>query len=260
MLLKIGGGNEKLGRREGIHWHMNIANKIEYLFTDSIRNEIPWVKLTSREGKVKIFRKKNFVSDEKTFNDENVRTMDCIDCHNRPSHIYHPSDKSVNLSMSLGRIDETLPFIKNLAVNVLEENYSTKDNGIDSIAYSVNDFYKQHYPAISEQKKENISQAIEEIQKIYNRNFFPSMKVSWRGFPNHISHLYDSGCFRCHDGEHFTEDGEMIRRDCNLCHTIISQKTSDGRELVSMSGIEFVHPEDLGTDVKDLICVECHAR
>lgn len=260
MLLKIGGGNEKYGRREGIHWHMNIANKIEYFYTDSIRNEIPWVKLTSREGKVKIYRKKNFISDEKTFNKENMRTMDCIDCHNRPSHIYHPSDKSVNLSMSLGRIDETLPYIKNLAVNVLEENYSTKENGIDSIAFAVNDFYKTNYPAVAEEKKEKIAEAIDEIQKIYDRNFFPSMKVSWRGFPNHISHLYDSGCFRCHDGEHFTEDGEMIRRDCNLCHTIISQTTSDGRELVSMNGIEFVHPENLETDVKDLICVECHAR
>jgi hypothetical protein len=260
MLLKIGGGNEKLGRREGIHWHMNIANKIEYLYTDLIRNEIPWVKLTSRDGKVKIFRKNNFNLDEKTFNKENMRIMDCIDCHNRPSHIYHPSDKSVNLSMSLGRIDESLPFIKNLAVNVLEESYSTKENGIDSIAFAVYDFYKQNYPSVSEQKKEKISLAIEEIQKIYDRNFFPSMKVSWRGFPNHISHLYDSGCFRCHDGEHFTEDGEMIRRDCNLCHTIISQTTSDGRQLVSMNGIEFVHPENLGTDVKDLICVECHAR
>jgi hypothetical protein len=86
------------------------------------------------------------------------------------------------------------------------------------------------------------------------------MKVSWRGFPNHISHLYDSGCFRCHDGEHFTDDGEMIRRDCNLCHTIIAQTTSDGEQLVSMNGIDFVHPEDLEEDVRDLICVECHAR
>ncbi|MEJ2104110.1 MAG: cytochrome c3 family protein, partial [Ignavibacteriaceae bacterium] len=93
-----------------------------------------------------------------------------------------------------------------------------------------------------------------------NRNYFPSMRVSWKGFPNHISHLYDSGCFRCHDGQHFTDDGEMIRRDCNLCHTIIAQTTSEGKNLVSMSGVEFVHPEDLGTDVKDLICVECHAR
>jgi len=162
--------------------------------------------------------------------------------------------------MFLGRIDETLPYIKNVAVNALEENYSTKEQGLDSIAYTVRDFYSKNYPLVAEQKEKNISLAIDEIQKIYNRNYFPSMRVSWRGFPNHISHLYDSGCFRCHDGEHFTDEGEMIRRDCNLCHTIISQTTSDGRNLVSMSGIDFVHPEDLGTDVKDLICVECHAR
>ncbi|HLG32438.1 MAG TPA: NapC/NirT family cytochrome c [Ignavibacteriaceae bacterium] len=260
MFLKIGGGNERLGRREGIHWHMNIANKIEYISTDSIRNEIPWVRLTRSDGTEKIYKKKNFTYDEKRLSTNNIRTMDCIDCHNRPSHIYHPSDKSVNLSMSLGRIDESLPYIKSIAVNALEENYSTKTNGLDSIAYLVTDFYHKNYPSIAEEKAENISQAVDEIQKIYDRNFFPSMKVSWRGFPNHISHLYDSGCFRCHDGEHFTDDGEMIRKDCNLCHTIISQKTSDGRQLVSMNGIDFVHPEYLGTDLKDLNCVECHAR
>jgi len=27
-----------------------------------------------------------------------------------------------------------------------------------------------------------------------------------------------------------------------------------------MNGIEFVHPENLGIDVKNLICVDCHAR
>lgn len=260
MLLKIGGGNERLGRTEGIHWHMNIANKIEYLYTDSIRNDIPWVKLTTSDGTEKIFKKNKFMFDEKNVTEENFRRLDCIDCHNRPSHIYHPSDKSVNLSMSLGRIDETLPYIKSIAVNALEENYSTKENGLDSISYAIRDFYNDNYPSVAQEKKENISSAISEIQKIYDRNFFPSMKVSWRGFPNHLSHLYDSGCFRCHDGEHFTDDGEMIRRDCNLCHTIIAQTTSDGRNLVSMNGIDFVHPEDLGTDVKDLICVECHAR
>jgi len=260
MLLKIGGGNTELGRAEGIHWHMNIANKIEYFYTDSIRDVIPWVKQTNLKGEVKIFKKKNFVFDEKKINKENIRRMDCIDCHNRPSHIYNPSDKSVNLSMSLGRIDETLPYIKNMAVNVLDAGYSTKKNGLDSIAFAINDFYNTNFPSVAIEKKEKISLAIEEIQKIYNRNYFPSMRVSWKEFPNHISHLYDSGCFRCHDGKHFTDDGEMIRRDCNLCHTIIAQTTSKGEKLVSMSGIDFVHPEDLGTDVKNLICVECHAR
>jgi len=260
MLLKIGGGNIELGKVEGIHWHMNIANKIEYIHTDELRNEIPWVRQTSLDGTYKIFKKRNFKGDLSALPEENLRTMDCIDCHNRPSHIYHPADKSVNLSMFLGRIDESLPFIKNIAVNALEESYSTKENGLDSISYSIRDFYNDNYSSIAEEKKENISNAISEIQKIYDRNYFPSMRVSWREFPNHISHLYDSGCFRCHDGEHFTDDGEMIRRDCNLCHTIISQTTSKGETLVSMSGVEFVHPVDLEEPIADQRCVDCHAR
>ena len=260
MLLKIGGGNIELGKAEGIHWHMNIDNKIEYIHTDDIRDEIPWVKQTSSDGTQKIYKKRKYKGDFSKLPEENLRRMDCIDCHNRPSHIYHPSDKSVNLSMSLGRIDETLPYIKSVAVNALEENYSTKENALDSISFAINDFYYKNYPIIAETKQENISRAIEEVKKIYDRNFFPSMKVSWRGFPNHISHLYDSGCFRCHDGEHFTDDGEMIRRDCNLCHTIISQTTSKGENLISMSGVDFVHPEDVGIDVKKMICVDCHAR
>ncbi len=260
MLLKIGGGNPELGRTEGIHWHMNIANKIEYIHTDTLRDKIPWVRLTTSDGKQKIYRKRNSNFDEFNYPEENLRTMDCIDCHNRPSHIYNPADKSVNLSMSLERIDETLPYIKSIAVDVLEETYTTKEIGLDSIEISINSFYKKNYPEVYNQKGKNIFEAIQEIRKIYNRNYFPSMKVSWREFPNHISHLYDSGCFRCHDGEHFTDDGEMIRRDCNLCHTIIAQTTTEGEELVSMSGIDFVHPEKLEENVKDLICVECHAR
>ena len=138
MLLKIGGGNIELGRAEGIHWHMNIDNKIEYIHTDEIRDDIPWVKQTSSDGTEKIFKKRNFKGDFSKLPEENLRTMDCIDCHNRPSHIYNPSDKSVNLSMSLGRIDETLPYIKSVAVNALEENYSTKENALDSIAIAIN--------------------------------------------------------------------------------------------------------------------------
>jgi nitrate/TMAO reductase-like tetraheme cytochrome c subunit len=260
MLLKIGGGNTELGRAEGIHWHMNVANKMEYIHTDSVRAEIPWVKLTAKDGSEKIYKSTEVEFDENNYDPENLRVMDCIDCHNRPSHIYHPADKSVNLSMSLGRIDESLPYIKSVAVEVLENTYSTKETGVDSIAVSITDFYKSNYPDVYTDKKDIIEDGITEVQKIYNRNYFPSMGVNWREFPNHISHLYDEGCFRCHDGYHVSDEGEIIRKDCNLCHTIISQTTGDGKEFVSLSGIDFIHPEELDIDVEELICVDCHAR
>jgi len=260
MLLKIGGGNSDLGRAEGIHWHMNVSNKMEYIHTDTIRSEIPWVKVTSIDGTETIYRDKEADFDENNFDPEHLRTMDCIDCHNRPSHIYHPADKSVNLSLSLGKIDETLPYIKSVSVDVLEEEYNTKEEGLKNIEDEVTEFYKTSYPEVYNLKKNKIDFAIHEIKKIYDRNYFPSMKVSWRGFPNHISHLYDKGCFRCHDGNHVSNDGKVIKRDCNLCHTIISQTTGDGKEYTSLTGVDFIHPEELDMEVKDLICVECHAR
>lgn len=260
MLLKIGGGNKELGRTEGIHWHMNTANKIEYIYTDSIRSIIPWVKVTRLDGSEVVYKDKTVKFNAADYPEENRRTMDCIDCHNRPSHIFHPPDKSVNLSMSLGRISETLPYIKNMAVKVLEVPYTSKPIALDSIAISIDEFYELNYPAVFKNRKSDIKNAVEEIKKIYKRNYFPDMKVSWRAFPNHISHLYDSGCFRCHDGKHVSENGEVIKRDCNLCHTIISQTTVDGKEFTSMKGIQFVHPKELGTDLNDLSCVNCHAR
>ena len=260
MLLKIGGGNNELGRAEGIHWHMNIANKMEYIHTDSVRSEIPWVRVTEKDGTVKIFRDTESDFNDKDYNPENLRVLDCIDCHNRPSHIYHPADKSINLSLSLGKIDESLPYIKSVAVEALENTYSSKEEGIEKIALTISDFYKSKYPDVYAEKEKIINDGIGEVQKIYNRNYFPSMGVNWREYPNHISHLYDKGCFRCHDGNHVSDDGEYIRKECNLCHTIISQTTGAGEEFVSLSGIDFIHPEDLDMDVEELICVDCHAR
>jgi hypothetical protein len=48
LLVKIGGGNPAAGRTEGIHWHMNIADRVEYIATDQKRLQIPWVRITDR--------------------------------------------------------------------------------------------------------------------------------------------------------------------------------------------------------------------
>jgi nitrate/TMAO reductase-like tetraheme cytochrome c subunit len=40
----VGGGSDKLSIATGIHWHMNVANVVEYIATDTKRQVIPWVK------------------------------------------------------------------------------------------------------------------------------------------------------------------------------------------------------------------------
>jgi hypothetical protein len=239
---------------------MNVANKVEYIHLDEKRNVIPWVKQVNNEGKEIIYRSTETEFDENNYPKENYRTMDCIDCHNRPSHIFNPADKSINLSLSLDRIDKSLPYIKSVSVDVLETGYSSKQVALDSIRIIITKFYRFNYPEVYKNKLADIEQSIKEIQKIYDRNYFPSMNVSWRGFPNHISHLYDTGCFRCHDNKHVSDDGKVIRKDCNICHTIIAQVSPDGKENVSIRGIEFIHPVQLEESFTEQDCVNCHAR
>ena len=95
--------------------------------------------------------------------------MDCIDCHNRPSHIYTPPARAVNHLMALGSIDPSLPSAKDLAVYVLETPYSTTKIGTDSIKLVIEDFYAANFPAPVTTKRKAIDQMISEVQGFYHR-------------------------------------------------------------------------------------------
>ena len=258
MLIKIGGGKSELGAIEGIHWHINPDNIISYIHTDERRLVIPWVKVKSKDGKETIFKNKNSKFDDKNFKKENLRTMDCIDCHNRPSHIYHQPDKMMNEMLTKGLVDKSLPFIKSMAVEVLEEKYATKTQAFENIEQRIKNFYGSTYPAVYETKKESIESSIEIVKTIYARNYFPFMNADWKHFPDNISHVYTPGCFRCHDGNHVSDDGKVISNDCNSCHKIISQTDNLGKTRVDLNGLKFQHPIDLGESIEDHLCTDCH--
>ena len=259
LLMKIGGGGED-GPAKGIHWHMNISNTIEYVATDEKRLEIPWVKSTGPDGAEKIFR-----SVESDFSDEDLvghetRKMDCIDCHNRPTHHYNPPAKLVNRAMSLEQVSQDLPDIKWLLVELMSMDYGTTEEALAAIEAGVNKHYAEDHPDIVESRAEDIADAIAVAQRLFSTNIFPDMKVNWREFPDHIGHLTTPGCFRCHDGLHETESGEVLSRDCNICHTIVAQERKTGETLVSLDSVEYVHPEDIDGEWKETNCSECHGE
>jgi len=257
LLIKIGGGNIETGPTSGIHWHMNIANEVTYAAVDSQRMIIPWVKVRHGDGYVSTYRSTEIKFDQKKFK-ENLRKMDCIDCHNRPSHIYHTPERSVNPLMASNWIDPKLPFIKSLSVDVLENSYNTKQRALDSIKILIENFYEDNYPEIAVKKKQSIDRAVSEVQKIYARNYFPEMKVSWKKFPEHIGHLYAPGCFRCHDGKHVNEEGKILTKDCNTCHTILAQKFENDTIRVALEGVKYQHPVDIGNAWMEMNCSDCH--
>ena len=167
----------------------------------------------------------------------------------------------VNHLIKLGWIDKKLPYVKSLSVDALEENYTSKQVALDSIKSTILGFLcMQIILVYLREKKASINRAIQEVQKIYSRNYFPSMGVSWRKFPDHIGHMYAPGCFRCHDGKHVNEEGKVLSRDCNVCHTILAQKFEKDALRLSLEGVEYKHPVDIGNAWKEMNCSDCHGK
>lgn len=214
--LKVGGGSAALGVAEGIHWHMNISNQVEYIALDDKRQDIPYVKLTAADGTVREFRKPG-VTDEALAGGTR-RIMDCTDCHNRPSHTFEPSaERAVDRAISVGQVPRTLPFARREVVAAVKTGAATKDEALAAISQHLKGFYGTADMAGKAQPAD-VDQAIGAAQRLYAGNVFPLMKVAWGTYPNELGHINSPGCFRCHDEEKATPDGKTIGQDCESCH------------------------------------------
>ena len=252
LLVHVGGAEATRGPVGGIHWHMIVSNRMEYIATDESRQTIPWVRVKNREtGAFIVYQSKDepLTPQQKTLP---VRVLDCVDCHNRPTHIFDSPYRALDVSLWLGRIDSSIPYIKKKAAQALVQAAGTvsQASGIELIAQNLS----KEYSAYQDQPK--IGQAISETQKIFQDNFFPEMKTDWKVRPNHIGHYIWRGCFRCHDGSHVDETGRAISNECNSCHIITAQGRQPKPETVSLQGLKFDHPG--GETPPDTLCSECH--
>jgi nitrate/TMAO reductase-like tetraheme cytochrome c subunit len=245
MLLNVGGGDATHGPVGGIHWHMNVGNKIEYIASDEARQKIPFIRVTElSQGVVTEFRSPRFTN---AVDEASLRRMDCMDCHNRPAHRYQTPNSAVSLAMALGNIDRGLSVVKSNALYVLTLPYTNSTQALQSIATSLS----ERYP-----NDPRIRPAIGAVQQIYTNNFFPEMKASWKVYPDNIGHKDWPGCFRCHDGLHKTADGKrsIKANDCNACHTILAQGSGAELDQLTPKGQKFKHP---GDEVEGG-CNDCH--
>jgi nitrate/TMAO reductase-like tetraheme cytochrome c subunit len=260
LILKVGSQHPALGLMEGIHWHINPHVKVEYIATDKTREHLAWIRFTNLEtGEVKIFEDENNKLDQAQLDTLQVRTMDCIDCHNRPSHLYNAPSLFVNTEMTAGTIPADLPDIKAVTMELSGNDYPTMDSAMVHIQKYILKYYQENYPDIFDKKRDLVDKAITGFQSAFSKNIFPEMKVRWNEYPNHIGHLEFNGCFRCHDGAHSTEAGETIRRDCTLCHLINAQGNPGKMEETDVNlALEFKHPVDIGEAWKESLCTDCH--
>ena len=258
--MKIGAQVSALGLSEGIHWHINPDVQIDYIPKSKDREEIPWVKyLDKKTGKILIFQTTEEPLSADTIKQVVPRVMDCMDCHTRPSHHYYTPMEFVDNAITDGQIPADLPYIKKAAMDNFINPFSSTDSARISIRSNILKFYQEEHPDLFTTRRPDIDKAIRGILKGFDNNIFPEMKASWDAYPDHIGHKTYLGCFRCHDDKHVAENGEVISRDCNLCHTIV-QEGKPGEEIYSPldSALAFIHPKKLKKGWEKHNCSDCH--
>jgi hypothetical protein len=259
MLMKIGGEKSKLAVGSGIHYHMLIASRVEYIARDDKRQEIAWVRIHRADGSVTEFDNTDEPLSEEEKASREVRVMDCMDCHNRPSHQFPVPMKAVNTSIEQGLISSDLPFIKLEATKALDSDFETTEQAMAGVANHLRNFYAKKYPEVVQQRAGELQRTIEEVQNIYRRSNFPEMKANWSAYPDNIGHRDWAGCFRCHNENMESKEGFTIFTTCDKCHLILAQGGDIEEAQVNFTrGLRFLHPEDKSYVEEYTQCTDCH--
>lgn len=217
LIMKTGGGDKREGLGLGIHWH--ITNKVLYYSEDELNQEIPFIRVYNDDGAYTDYVDVDAGFDPENVDESQLKPIDCVTCHNRVTHEFMVPSESVDLSMSRGLIDPSIPLIHNKAVEALSASYETREAATAAIA-DIEEDYKRNLFDYYSQNGGKIQQAVAEIQAIYDRTVFHDQEIDWTTHPNNLGHINSPGCFRCHDGKHLNAENEAIRLECNLCHSV----------------------------------------
>ncbi len=209
----------------GVHWHVGEGVEVRYASVDDQRQEMLWVETLRPDGSWHRFDNTRISAG--AADSGNVRTMDCVDCHNRATHIYQNPGKAVDEAIRLGRIDRSLPFIRREAAAALTAGYPSQEAGFDGIRARLGSFYRRQYPEQASTWLDRIDSSVAELQGLYERNVHHQMNIGWGAYPSLLGHTEAPGCFRCHNRQIQDEEGRWISDDCTLCHSILANESPE---------------------------------
>ncbi len=231
LLMRIGGGGEP-----GIHGaHVGSGIRIRYAHADRQRQQIPWVEITHNGGPPTIYADPEAKPEE--IQKMPVREMDCMDCHNRPTHAFELPERALDRALASGAVPPELPWVKQIGLELLQKEYPSREEARRQIPAALEAYYAESHPEIHRERGEQIARASRGLVAVYERNVFPEMKVTWGTYPNNIGHTDFPGCFRCHDDMHSSADGKTIPQDCDTCHQLLAME-EEQPEILTTLGIE----------------------
>jgi len=222
LLMKIGSGGY-LGRKaQGIHWHVSEDHPVFYKYTDQAQEDVAQVWLQDNGQEIH-FYKTSDAGKQDTGQQGTVRKMDCMDCHNRPTHVFRSADEALDEKLVTGIIPRELPYIKRQALKTITAHYDSVDKALPEISRGLKEWYLTNYPDLISHDRSLLDKAIAGVQQAYAENVFPEMNIGWDTYADFIGHKNGTGCFRCHDGQHSSENGQTISNDCESCHIILAE-------------------------------------
>ena len=227
LLVKIGGGNHGIGIH-GTHLGPNV--RIRYAASDESRQTIPWVEYNNGSRKT-LYLAAGAKPDAGSLP---IREMDCMDCHNRPSHSFELPDRALNRALAAGEIAPDLPFAKKKGLELIQKSYGNRQEASIGIPAAFQAYYRDTYPAVYQQKRAEVDRSAQGLAAIYLRNVFPAMDITWGTYPNNIGHTDFPGCFRCHDDSHTSSGGKTITQDCNACHNLLAMEEQSPKILTEL--------------------------
>jgi hypothetical protein len=230
VLTMLIGGNKV----RGIHGsHFGNGVKIRYAAADKKRQNIPWVEVentTTRE-------KREYLAEDTprdSINSLPIHEMQCVDCHNRPTHAFELPERAVDNALALGEIPVSLPYLKKQAVQILKAQYASDQEAAVKIPAALSAYYQQNHRSVFEQRSGEIEKAGQVLAKIHNRNVFPDLQVTWGTYPNNLGHTDFPGCFRCHDERKQSGSDGRLTQDCSACHEMLAMEETSPKVLETL--------------------------
>lgn len=225
MMFPVGGENPATKAYQGIHWHVSQRFQVRYEALDKKRQTIgriqkldngkvveEWLPPGQQIGKV-----------------VEVRTMDCVDCHNRPSHIYDgPPENAIDRALTEGLLDRGVPWLHQLGLAALKSGAPSHDEADAYFLAALQQGYERDHPA-QKPAVDKLAASARGLATLYRRNVYPKMNLTWNNYRSNIGHggpdpgSAKSECFRCHSGDHKTKDGRELSSKCESCHEVIAK-------------------------------------
>lgn len=233
LVMHVGGQNAQ--GSVGIHGrHLDTGSRITYTAVDERRQKIATVSYRDDAGKTVEFASTELKPKPAEIAKGETRAMDCVDCHNRPTHAFELPARGLDREITSGSISRDLPFVKKKALELLKVRYASQDEAVKAIADGLAAYYAEAYPEVAKAKKAEIAAAVKGVQAVYLRNVFPTMKLDWGYHPNNIGHEDFPGCFRCHSGNLESKDGRSISADCEACHQVLAMEEENPEVLAKL--------------------------